>query len=379
MLYRKMPRVKEEFSILGFGCMRLPMNGSKVDETSALRMMNAAIDSGVNYVDTAWPYHGGEGEAIVGRLLKGGLRNKVNVATKMPSWLIKTRADMDTYLEKQLEFLQTDHIDVYLLHSLTDDRWANLSGLGVIDFMEKAKAAGKIRYIAFSFHDGLDAFKKIVDAYHWDICQIQYNFLDVNYQAGEEGLKYAAAKDIGMVIMEPLKGGSVTAPLPSELKTAAERANYSHPTIADIALRWVWNHPEVGVVLSGMSSEEQMKQNLESAKAGLANSLTKEELELMSEAKKLYGSKIKVPCTACAYCVPCPMSIDIPQCFRNFNDAALSGNWEGQKNNYLYLLSGAREGKSASVCVECGECESKCPQHIPIRERLKEVAAAFGA
>ena len=376
MLYRKMPRVKEELSILGFGCMRLPMDGAKVDETRALKMMNTAVDSGINYVDTAWPYHAGEGEAVVGRLLKDGLRDKVNLATKMPSWLIKTRGDMDAYLEKQLAFLQTDHIDVYLLHTLSSDKWTNLSDLGVMDFMEKAKAAGKIRYIAFSFHDGLDAFKKIVDAYPWDICQIQYNFLDERYQAGTEGLRYAAEKDIGMVIMEPLKGGSVTAPLPDELKAAAVRAHYSHPTLADIGLRWVWSHPEVGVVLSGMSSEEQMAQNLESSKSG-AEPLTKEELELLGEAKKLYDAKIKVPCTACAYCKPCPMSVDIPQGFATFNGAALSGKWDVYKSNYLYLLNETRGNNRASACVECGECEPKCPQHIPIREQLKEVAAAF--
>ncbi|GHS93330.1 aldo/keto reductase [Synergistales bacterium] len=378
MLYRKMPRVKEELSILGFGCMRLPMDGSKVDEAQALKMMNAAIDAGVNYVDTAWPYHAGEGEAIVGRLLRGGLRDKVNLATKMPTWLIKTREDMDAYLEKQLAFLQTDHIDVYLLHALADDRWTNLTNLGVMDFMEQARASGKIRYIAFSFHDGLDIFKKIVDAYPWDICQIQYNFLDERYQAGTEGLKYAAAKDIGMVIMEPLKGGSVAAPLPDDLRAAAERAHYSRPTLADIGLRWVWNHPEVGVVLSGMSSEEQMTQNLESSKAG-ADSLTKEEIEFVGEAKKLYDAKIKIPCTACAYCKPCPMSVDIPQCFNNFNNAALSGKWDAYKNSYLYLLNESRGNNRASACVECGECEPKCPQHIKIRERLKEVVAAFEA
>jgi predicted aldo/keto reductase-like oxidoreductase len=266
---------------------------------------------------------------------------------------------------------------VYLLHSLAADRWENLVKLDALDFMEKARAAGKIRYIAFSFHDGLDCFKKIVDAYPWDLCQIQYNLLDENYQAGREGLKYASDRDVGVVIMEPLKGGNITIPMPVELSEAARKAGYSRPTLADAALRWVWNHPEVGLVLSGMSSEEQMDQNLESASRGYPNSLTPEELALVKAAKDLYTSKMRVPCTACAYCKPCPKGVEIPQCFSNLNNAAISGDWETQKANYLYILADDRDGNRASACVECGLCETKCPQHIPIREKLKEVVAAF--
>jgi predicted aldo/keto reductase-like oxidoreductase len=372
-----MPRIGEEFSILGFGCMRLPMQNGRVDEAAASRMMHAAIGNGVNYVDTAWPYHGGQGEAIVGHLLKGGLRGKVALATKLPSWLVKTREDMDAFLEKQLASLQTDHIDVYLLHSLTAARWENMVKLDALSFMEKARAAGKIRYIAFSFHDGLDCFKKIADAYPWDLCQIQYNLLDDNYQAGWEGLKYASGKGIGVVVMEPLKGGNITIPMPDELKAAAKKAGCSGPTLADVALRWVWNHPEVGLLLSGMSSEEQMNQNLESASRGRPNSLTPEELALVKAAKALYAGRMRTSCTACAYCKPCPKGVDIPQCFSNLNNAAISGNWEAQKANYRYILADDRDGKRASACVECGICETRCPQHIPIREKLKEVVAAF--
>lgn len=376
MLYRKMPRIKEELSILGFGCMRLPMKDGQVDEAAGSRMMHTAVEKGVNYVDTAWPYHGGQGEAIVGRLLKG-LRDRVVLATKMPTWLIKTREDMDSYLNKQLEFLQTDHIDIYHLHSLTADRWANMLKFDALSFMEKARAAGKIRYIGFSFHDGLDTFKQIVDAYAWDLCQIQYNILDDNYQAGTAGLKYASEKGIGVVVMEPLKGGNITIPMPQELKAPAERAGYAHPTLADLGLRWVWNHPEVSVVLSGMSNQEQMEQNLESASRGRPNGMTAEELGLVKAAKDLYAARMRVPCTACAYCKPCPQGVDIPQCFTNLNNAAISGNWELQKANYNYLLAPDRDGKRASACVECGACEPRCPQSIPIREKLKEVVAAF--
>ena len=372
-----MQNVGEEFSVLGFGCMRLPMQNGQVDEAAASRMMHTAIDKGVNYVDTAWPYHGGQGESVVGRLLGGGLRDKVTLATKLPSWLVKTREDMDTFLEKQLVSLRTDHIDVYLLHSLSADRWENMVKLGALNFMEKARAAGKIRYIAFSFHDGLDCFKNIVDAYPWDLCQIQYNLLDDNYQAGWEGLKYASGKGIGVVVMEPLKGGNITIPMPNELSEAARKAGYSHPTLADVALRWVWNHPEVGLLLSGMSSEEQMNRNLESASRGYPNSLTPEELALVKAAKDLYASRMRVPCTACAYCKPCPKGVEIPQCFLNLNNAAISGDWGAQRANYLYILADDREGNKASACVECGLCETRCPQHIPIREKLKEVVAAF--
>jgi predicted aldo/keto reductase-like oxidoreductase len=369
-----MPRVKEEFSILGFGCMRLPMSGGQIDEGAVSRMMRAAVEAGINYVDTAWPYHGGQGEAVVGRALEG-LRDRVYLATKLPSWLVTKREDMDSFLDKQLQALQTDHIDVYLLHSLTADRWANLVKLDALGFMERARAAGKIRYIAFSFHDGLDTFKKIADAYPWDVCQIQYNLLDENYQAGTEGLKYAAGKGIGVVIMEPLKGGNLTVPLPNDLEAAAGRAGYSRPTLADAALRWVWSHPEAGVVLSGMSSEEQMDQNIESAER--AGPLTAEESALVHAAKDLFTSKMRVPCTSCAYCKPCPKGVDIPQCFTNLNNAAISGGWEAQKVNYNYILAPGRDGKRASECVECGACEPKCPQRIPIRAKLKEVAAAF--
>jgi len=376
MLYRETPRTKEKLSVLGFGCMRLPMKDGQVDEATASRMMHTAVEKGINYVDTAWPYHGGQGETVVGRLLKG-LRDKVQLATKLPSWLVKTREDMDDFLDKQLAALQTDHFDVYLLHSLTADRWDNMVKLDALSFMEKARAAGKIRYIAFSFHDGLDTFKKIVDAYSWDLCQIQYNFLDDNFQAGTAGLKYASGKGIGVIVMEPLKGGNLTLAMPDDLKGPAALAHYAHPTLADLGLRWVWNHPEVSIVLSGMSSYEQMTQNIESASRGRADSLSGEELALVKSAKDLFASRMRVPCTACAYCKPCPKAVDIPQCFTNLNNAAISGDWAGQKANYSYVLAPGRDGKRASACVECGACEPKCPQRIPIRAKLKEVAAAF--
>ena len=376
MLYRRMPRVKEELSVLGFGCMRLPVQDGRIDETKAQGMMETAVENGINYVDTAWPYHGGMSEPFVGRALKG-LRDKVQLATKLPSWLVTKRDDMDFHLNEQLEKLNTDHIDFYLLHALTTARWENLQKLDVMNFMEKARAAGKIRYIGFSFHDGLDVFKKIVDAYKWDMCQIQLNFLDDAFQAGLEGLSYARGKDIGVVVMEPLKGGNLTIPMPKDLESATKTAGYNKPTLADIGLRWVWNQPEVGLLLSGMTEPEQMEQNIDSAAKGLPGNLTREELELVRAAKELFSSRMKVPCTGCAYCRPCPNDVDIPQCFNSFNNAAISGNWKTQKDSYYYLLMGERPEKGAGACVECGACEPKCPQNIPIPEKLKEVAAAF--
>jgi predicted aldo/keto reductase-like oxidoreductase len=376
MLYRKMPRVKEELSILGFGCMRLPTHDGQIDEATATRMMRTAIDNGINYVDTARPYHGGTSEPFVGRALKGS-RDKVQLATKLPGWMIKKREDMDFHLNEQLEQLQTDHIDFYLLHGLSGSRWESLLKLDIMDFMEKAKAAGKIRYLCFSFHDGLSAFKQIVDAYAWDMCQIQLNLLDDNYQAGLEGLKYANGKDIGVVVMEPLKGGNLAISVPEELQGAAQAAGYQKPTLAELGLRWVWNNPEVSLLLSGMSAPEQMDQNIESTAKGLPNTLTPKELELTKAVKDLFISRTKVPCTACAYCKPCPQGVDIPQCFSNLNNAAISGDWAGQKTRYNFLLADNRNGGKASACVECGACEPKCPQNIPIREKLKEVVAAF--
>ena len=377
MLYRKMPRVKEELSILGYGCMRLPTKDGQIDEATGTRMMRAAIDKGINYVDTAWPYYGGASEPFVGRALKG-LRDKVMLATKLPSWLIHKREDMDFYLSKQLEHLQTDHIDFYLLHALSTDRWENLTKHGIMDFMEKARAAGKIRYICFSFHDGLNTFKKIIDDYAWDMCLIQYNFLDENFQAGGEGLRYAYGKDVGVAVMEPLRGGSIAAvPVPEACAASAKAAGYTKATLADAALRWVWNHPEVGLLLSGMSTPEQMDENIESSDKGLPNTMTPQELELIKTAKGVFEELLKVPCTSCAYCKPCPQNVDIPQCFNCLNNVALSGKLEAYKNLYNNVLAEGRGPRKASACVDCGDCEPRCPQHIPIREKLKEVVATF--
>jgi hypothetical protein len=379
MLYRKMNKVKSDLSILGFGCMRLPVTkDGNIDEKQATEMIRFAIDHGVNYVDTAYPYHNGESEPFLGRALQGGYREKVKLATKLPSWLIKSRADMDHYLDEQLKRLQTDHIDFYLVHGLMRPFWENLRSLGVTDFLDDAIADRRIRYAGFSFHDELELFKEIVDSYDWSFCQIQYNFMDEKNQAGTEGLRYAADNGLGIVIMEPLRGGMLTKDIPS-INDIWRKATVQR-SLSEWALRWVWNHPEVTVVLSGMSSFEQVQQNVAYAESGLANSLSQEELNLFGEAEIEYKKRIKVPCTGCRYCMPCSSNVSIPECFEMYNQGCMFDAPEAANANYDIVLGGMLTGRPgfASQCQECGDCEEKCPQGIPIREHLKKVAAYFG-
>jgi predicted aldo/keto reductase-like oxidoreductase len=379
MLYRKMNKTAPELSILGFGCMRLPVKeNGQIDEETATRMIRYAIDHGVNYVDTAYPYHNGESEPCVGRALADGYREKVNLATKLPSWLVTSRKDMDKYLDEQLGRLRTDHIDYYLVHGLNRLFWDNLSGLGVTDFLDDAIADGRIRYAGFSFHDNTSVFREIVDAYDWSFAQIQYNFMDEQYQAGTAGLNYAAKKGLGMVVMEPIRGGLLARDL-TGISKIWQTAKIRHDP-AEWALRWVWNHKEVTVVLSGMSNMAQVRQNVALAKTGLAGSLTKKEISLYGKVKKELEKRIVIPCTGCKYCVPCPQGVNIPECFEMFNRGHMYENGEETGQQYSLFLGGFFDGipHYASVCKECGECEEKCPQNLPIRENLKKVAEYFG-
>jgi predicted aldo/keto reductase-like oxidoreductase len=384
MLYRKFPRVSDDISILGFGCMRLPPEagqqaGGKIDVPEATRMIRAAIDGGVNYIDTAYPYHNGESEVVVGKALEGGYRDRVFLATKLPSWLVASRQDMDRYLDEQLAKLATDHIDFYLLHGLGGETWENLSRLGVLEFLDSARADGRIRYPAFSFHDSFPVFKEIVDAYEWTFAQVQYNYMDEQYQAGTQGLKYAAEQGLGIVVMEPLRGGLLSGDVPAirpHIRSAPVRR-----TPSEWGLRWVWNHPEVTVVLSGMSAMEQVTENLAVAEQGVANSLAPGELAVVEKMRETFASRVKIPCTGCRYCMPCPNSVDIPSCFMYFNQAYTYDAKEKAAGVYLWALNGSFSGGVpgfASCCVQCGECEEKCPQHLPIREYLQEVGEFFG-
>ncbi len=377
MLYRKIPKNGDELSILGFGCMRLPvLKDRSIDEKRAMSQIRHAVDNGVNYLDTAWPYHEGTSEAFLGRALEDGYRAKVRIATKLPSWIIKSRNDMDFYLDRQLKRLRTDSIDYYLLHALNGKSWEGLKELGVVDFLDRAVEDGRIVNPGFSFHGLAEDFIRIVDEYPWVFCQIQYNFLDQENQAGTAGLKYAASRDLGVVIMEPLRGGNIGLPVPptaiQEIWNMAEKTR----TPVEWALRWVWNHPEVTVVLSGMNEETHIEENLDIADKASPDSLTDTDLELVARAALKYQELMKVDCTGCGYCMPCPEGVKIPESFEVFNKMHMFGDLEGAKFSYALRMSGELSDGGpgfASQCVECGECMEKCPQHLDIPGFLASV------
>jgi predicted aldo/keto reductase-like oxidoreductase len=377
MLYRKVPKNRDELSILGFGCMRLASKADgSIDEERATKQVRYAIDHGVNYVDTAWPYHMEQSEPFLGRALADGYREKVKLATKLPSWMLNCREDMDYFLNSQLEKLKSDHIDYYLVHSLVGELWDKVEKLGVADFLDKAKADGRIINAGFSFHGAGKDFKRIVDAYDWDFCQIQYNFLDEKNQAGTKGLEYAASKGLGVIIMEPLRGGMLASHVPPAVKEIWDEAPTKR-TAAEWALRWVWNHPEVTVVLSGMNDEKHIQENLAVADKAYPNSLTEAELQLVKRAERKYRELMKAGCTGCRYCMPCPEGVNIPVCFELYNSLHMSGNADEAKFLYAAMLSGilsAGEPGLASQCVQCGKCLEKCPQHLEIPKLLESVA-----
>jgi len=377
MLYRKMPKNDDQLSILGFGCMRLPVNqDGSINKTRAIDQIRMAVDRGVNYLDTAWPYHSGESESLLGHALDDGYRKKVRIATKLPSWMVKSRSDMDYFLNLQLEKLKTDHIDYYLLHALNGKSWGKLKGLGVADFLNQAIADGRIVNAGFSFHGLAEDFTRIVDEYPWVFCQIQYNFLDRENQAGLDGLRYAASKKLGIVIMEPLRGGNIGLPeAPPAVEEIWNRAE-KHRTPVEWALRWVWNHPEVTTVLSGMNQETHIEENLAIANEAESGSLTTSELQLVEQVVQKYQELMKVGCTGCGYCMPCPEGVMIPAIFEVYNKMHMFGDETGAKFSYALRMSGELSGQKpgfASQCVECGECMEKCPQQLEI---IDDLAAA---
>ncbi len=376
MQYRDVPKTGEKLSILGFGCMRLPLQDGRIDEDRAAEQVRLAIDQGVNYLDTAWPYHSGESEHFLGRTLAGGYRDKVHLATKLPSWMIRSRRDMDFYLDAQLQKLKTAQIDYYLLHTLNGYHWANLHRLGVLDFLDQAKADGRIRNAGFSFHGLFRDFQEIVDAYAWDVCQIQYNYLDEELQAGTAGLRLAAARGLGVIVMEPLRGGSLgMSPPPPDIASIWQQAETMRSP-AEWALQWVWDHPEVTAVLSGMNEAAQVRENLAIAKRAASNSLSSEEKKIISLAAKTYRRIMPVFCTGCGYCKPCPEGVDIPNCFDTYNTMHMFGSPEETKYVYALRLSGMISGQPgfASQCIQCGECLDKCPQELQIPELLENVS-----
>lgn len=375
MKYRILGRTGVRVSALGFGAMRLPRTGSEaeVDEPQAIEMIRYAIDHGVDYLDTAYPYHGGNGETVVGKALTGGYRQRVSLATKLPIWIVEKREDCDRLFEEQLAKLRTDRIDFYLLHCLQAKSWPRMRELGVLRWAEKTRAKGRITHFGFSFHDGYEAFREIVDGYDWDVCQIQYNYLCEDVQAGTKGLDYAARKGLGVVIMEPLFGGTLANP-PEPVRAVWARAADRHDPV-NLALQWLWNKPEVSLVLSGMSTLEQVKQNVEHACRSGVDCLGPDDLDLIARVREEYERLSPIPCTKCGYCQPCPSGVDIPFNFELYNQATVLQGNSTQLCRNLYLS--LPEHQRAAACSACGLCEERCPQQLPVRTKLTQVRDHF--
>ena len=372
MQYRK-NKYGEPISVLGFGCMRFARKGTGIDLEEAEREILHAVELGVNYFDTAYVYPGSE--AALGKILsRNPIRDKINIATKLPQYLVKTRAAVDRYFNEELSRLQMDHVDYYLMHMLTDiSEWERLKKLGIEEWITRKKESGQIRNIGFSFHGNTEMFLKILDAYDWDFCQIQYNYMDENTQAGRTGLQAAADKGIPVIIMEPLKGGKLTDKLPASVKELWDNAPVKR-TPAEWGLRWVANHPEVMCILSGMSNPEQLAENLRIMDQAQPNSLTEEELAIIDKASAEYNKLIQYSCTECRYCMPCPKKIDIPDNISYYNEWFLyDGNPKVKADFFTFTI----EGRRASACVACKACEEKCPQHLPIAEIMAKTADLF--
>ncbi len=369
MHYRQ-DKYGNNLSALGYGCMRFPRKGGGVDMEQTEKQIMLAIEGGVNYFDTAYIYPGSE--AALGEILeKNNARDRVYIATKLPHYLIKSRESMDKLFTEELRRLRTDHVDYYLMHMLTDvATWERLKELGIEDWLAEKKRSGAIRQVGFSYHGNTDMFIKLVDAWDWDFCQIQYNYLDEHSQAGRRGLQYAAGKGIPVVIMEPLRGGRLVNGLPEEAKKVFASHTPSH-TPAQWALRWLWNQPEVTVVLSGMNSEEMVKDNMHTASTMAAGQLTNADDAMLSKVVDAISAKMKVGCTGCGYCMPCPKQVDIPGTFAAYNRCYQESKFSGLKE-YVMCTTLRKNATAASNCIGCGKCEQHCPQHLPIRQKLKE-------
>lgn len=370
MLYRTNPGNGDQLSILGYGCLRYTKKGTAIDQEKAEREMAAAVEAGVNYFDTAYTYGGSE--VCLGKFLAKGCRDRVKIATKLPHYYVKEIGDMERYFKEQLERLQTDHIEYYLMHMLNDvAAWERLCNLGIREWIAEKKAKGQIENIGFSFHGGTSQFVKIIDAYDWDFCQIQFNYMDEYSQAGIEGLRYANQKGLPVIIMEPLRGGRLVNALPKEAKQIFAKAEPKRSP-AEWGLRWIWNHPEVTVILSGMNDIAQVEENVRIASDAEAEMLTEEDLHVFGRVKDSINKHIKVPCTGCGYCMPCPHGVDIPTCFAAYNTRYTDSFYMGMKA-YFMCTTLRTNTTNAGKCKECGKCEKHCPQSIAIRQELKQV------
>ena len=359
-------------SRFGMGCMRLPRmktdDGSYIiDENESIKMIRYAVDNGVNYFDTAYSYPGSE--VLLGKALSGGYREKVMISTKCPIWEVNSYYDYQRLFNEELDRLQTNYIDVYIFHNVHRDMWERIKATDGLRFMEQLKADGRIRQFGFSCHGEFDFFKELVDAYAWDTCTIQLNILDQNHQAGVKGLKYAAEKGISVVIMEPLKGGDLLGNPPEEVYRLIEEYHEKR-SLVEWAFRWIYNQKEARVILSGASSMEQLKDNIRIFKESKPAVMSEQDIELINKIKEIYDSKVKVGCTGCGYCMPCPQRVNIPDIFKVYNDVAMSP-WT-EYGRTFYSLVATSTGRDASNCIECGVCEGKCPQGISIISHLKD-------
>lgn len=362
---------KNDLSILGFGCMRFPRKGTGIDMKETEREIGYAVSHGVNYFDTAYIYPGSE--AALGTILaKNHWREKVRIATKIPHFMIKSADGQEKLFQEQLTRLKTDHINYYLMHMLPDVRiWKKLCGLGIPEWIQEKKQSGQIRHIGFSYHGNTDNFIQLLDAYNWEFCQVQYNYMDEHSQAGRRGVEYAAKKGIPVIVMEPLRGGRLVHNLPPKAKNLfAEAGTKRSP--AEWGLCWLWDQPEVSVVLSGMNSMAMIKENIRIAENVRAGELTPEDHQIFNEVKNAVNEKIKVPCTGCGYCQPCPAGVDIPGVFRCYN-VRYTDNWLTGMREYIMCTTLRAKCSNASLCKKCGKCEKHCPQNIRIRDRLDDV------
>lgn len=374
MQYRKFGRLDWQVSVLGFGAMRLPMMNDAINEPEAITLIRTALDQGVNYIDTAYVYHGGQSEIVVGKALQNGYRSKVKLATKSPLWSINETADFDRILQEQLQKLQTEQIDFYLFHGLSQQSWEEK--VLKLNLLEKAEAAlkdGRIAHIGFSFHDRYPAFTQIVDGYdRWSFCQIQYNYMDIHSQAGVQGLHYAAERGLAVIVMEPMLGGKLSKP-PAAAQAVFDAFPTQH-TPTEWALQWLWNQPEISTVLSGMSTLTQVEENLRAADNAGSFRFGPEEQQLIATVSQKIAAGFPIPCTRCGYCLPCPQGLDIPRNFEVYNHGFGYDDLTGSRTVYRLWMS---EEERAGQCIQCGICETKCPQKLAIRQWMPQVHTAL--